>query len=104
MQNKLNVKVGDTVRVITGESKGQEGKILVIDRANSRAIVEGLNKVKKHTKPSASSPQGGIVEKEASLHVSNLMLVVDGEATKVGRKKDDNGKFVRFSKKSGKLI
>tara|TARA_B100000674_G_scaffold452991_1_gene424941 strand:+ start:362 stop:676 length:315 start_codon:yes stop_codon:yes gene_type:complete len=104
MQNKLNIKVGDTVRVITGESKGQEGKILVIDRANSRAIVEGLNKVKKHMKPSASSPQGGIVEKEASLHVSNLMLVVDGEATKVGRKKDDNGKFVRFSKKSGKLI
>ena len=104
MQNKLNIKVGDTVRVITGESKGQEGKILVIDRANSRAIVEGLNKVKKHTKPSASSPQGGIVEKEASLHVSNLMLVVDGETTKVGRKKDDNGKFVRFSKKSGKLI
>ena len=104
MQKKLNVKVGDTVRVITGESNGQEGKILVIDRANSRAIVEGLNKVKKHTKPSASSPQGGIVEKEASLHVSNLMLVVDGEATKVGRKKDDNGKFVRFSKKSGKLI
>ena len=104
MQNKLNIKVGDTVRVITGESKGQEGKILVIDRANSRAIVEGLNKVKKHTKPSASSPQGGIVEKEASLHVSNLMLVADGEATKVGRKKDDNGKFVRFSKKSGKLI
>ena len=104
MQNKLNIKVGDTVRVITGESKGQEGKILVIDRANSRAVVEGLNKVKKHTKPSASSPQGGIVEKEASLHVSNLMLVADGEATKVGRKKDDNGKFVRFSKKSGKLI
>ncbi len=104
MQNKLHINVGDTVRVITGESKGQEGKILDIDRTNLRAVVEGLNMVKKHMKPSASSPQGGIVEKEASLHISNLMLVVNGETTKVGRKKDDNGKIVRFSKKTGEVI
>ena len=104
MQNKLHIKVGDTVRVITGESKGQEGEILFIDRINLRAVVKGLNLVKKHVKPTASNPQGGIEEKEAAIHVSNLMVVINGETTKIGRKPNEDGKIVRFSKKSGEVI
>jgi large subunit ribosomal protein L24 len=104
MQQKLSIKVGDTVKVISGESSGQEGKILSIDRKKMRAIVEGLNMVKKHAKPSAADPQGGIVEKEASIHVSNLMVVHNGQATRVGRKLDAKGNLVRYSKKSGEEI
>ena len=104
MQNKLHIKIGDTVRVITGESKGQEGEILTIDRINLRAVVKGLNLVKKHVKPTASNPQGGIEEKEAAIHVSNLMVVINGEATKIGSKPNEDGKIVRFSKKSGEVI
>lgn len=104
MQKKLHIKIGDTVKVISGESKGQEGKILTIDRKKERVIVEGANIVKKHVKPSASSPQGGIVDKEAGIHISNVMLVVNGEPTKTGRRVADNGKLVRFSKKTGEEI
>lgn len=100
---KFKIKSGDTVRVIAGEEKGKEGKIVSILRNKNRAIVEGVNMVSRHTKPSAQSPQGGIVKKEASLHISNLMLVVKGEATKVGYKVED-GKKVRFSKKTGEVI
>jgi len=101
--NKLKIKSGDTVKVIAGEHKGKEGKIREIFRNKNRAIVEGVNMVSKHTKPSAQSPQGGIVKKEASLHISNLMLVVKGQATKVGYK-IEGGKKVRYSKKSGEVI
>lgn len=104
MQQKLHIKVGDTVKVISGESNGQEGKILTIDRKKSRATVEGVNLMKKHQKPSATDPQGGIVEKEASIHISNLMIVSDGQASRIGRKADKDGKMVRYSKKSGKDI
>jgi large subunit ribosomal protein L24 len=104
MQIKLHIKVGDTVRVISGESKNQEGKVLKIDRSKLRAIVEGVNIVKKHAKPSASDPQGGIIEKEAGLHISNLMVVVNGQPTKIGRKLNENGNLVRYSKKSGEVI
>lgn len=104
MQQKLHIKVGDTVKVISGTSRNQEGKILAIDRKKSRAIVEGVNLVKKHSKPSAQDPQGGIVEKEASIHVSNLMVVVNGQATRIGRKENKEGKLVRYSKKSGEEI
>lgn len=104
MQKKLNIKVGDTVKVISGESRGSEGKILVIDRAKSRVTVEGVNVVKKHVKPSASNPQGGIEEKEAGIHISNVMLVVGGVASKVGRKQGENGKLVRFLKKNGEVV
>lgn len=104
MQQKLHIKVGDTVKVISGEAKGQEGKILSIDRNKMRAIVGGVNLVKKHAKPSASDPQGGIIEKEAGIHISNLMLVVKGQTTRVGRKLDAKGKLVRYSKKSGEEI
>lgn len=103
MQKKLHVKVGDTVKVISGTSKGIEGKILSIDRKKNRAIVEGVNIVKKHVKPSASNPQGGIEETEAGIHLSNIMLVVDGVASKVGRRVED-GKLVRFLKKNGEIV
>jgi len=104
MQTKLKIKVGDLVKVISGDSKGQEGKITSINRTKMRATVEGVNLVKRHTKPSASNPQGGIEEKEGTIHVTNLMLVVAGQATRVGRKENDKGKLVRFSKKSGEVI
>ena len=104
MQQKLHIKVGDTVKVISGESKGQEGSILSIDRKKMRAIVGGVNLVKKHAKPSASDPQGGIIEKEAGIHVSNLMVVVNGQPSRIGRKLNAKGKLVRYSKKSGEEI
>jgi len=100
---KLKIKSGDTVRVIAGENKGQEGKVTKVVIEKNRAFVEGVNMVSKHTKPSAQSPQGGIVKKEASIHVSNLMLVENGETTRVGYRMED-GKKVRFSKKSDKAI
>jgi len=104
MLKKLHIKVGDTVKVLSGESRGQEGKILVIDKKKNRATVEGLNVVKRHAKPSASNPQGGIVEKEAGIHISNLMVVHNGTASRVGRKLHGAGKLVRYSKKSGEEI
>lgn len=104
MSNKLHIKVGDTVTVISGESKGSEGKVLRIDRNKNRVIVEGVNVVKKHIKPSASNPQGGIEEAEAGIHISNVMLVVGGVASKVGRKAGDDGKLVRYLKKNGEVV
>lgn len=104
MAKKLHIKTGDTVKVISGESKGSEGKVLKIDRSKNRVIVEGVNVVKKHIKPSAANPQGGIEEAEASIHISNVMLVVDGVASKVGRKEGDDGKLVRYLKKNGEVV
>lgn len=104
MQKKLHIKVGDTVKVISGEHRGQDGKVLSIDRNKDRVLVEGVNVVKRHTKPDAANPQGGIVEKEAGLHISNLMLVFNNEPTRIGRKKNKDGKLVRFAKKSGEEI
>jgi large subunit ribosomal protein L24 len=106
MQKKLHIKKGDTVVVNTGNDKGQKGRVLEVFTKTSRAIVEGVNMMKKHTKPNAETPQGGIIEKEAPVHISNLMLVdpKSGEPTRIGRRLDDNGKLVRFSKKSGEEI
>ncbi len=105
MKQKLHIKVGDTVKVLAGEEKGKSGKVLEILRAKNRATVEGLNMVKVHQKPSATSPQGGIVEREAGIHISNLMVVDGaGNATRIGRRKNDEDKLVRFSKKSGEEI
>ena len=102
---KLKIKTGDTVKIIAGEEKGKEGKVLRVDREKNRAIVEGLNLVKKHTKPNAQNPQGGIVEKEASIHISNLSLIdpKTKKATRVGFEVRD-GKKVRISKKSNVVI
>lgn len=104
MQKKLHIKVGDTVKVLAGEALGQEGKVLTVDRKSMRATVEGLKMIKKHSKPSAADPQGGIIEKEGTIHISNLMIVVKGEASRIGRKLNKDGKLVRFSKKSGEEI
>ncbi|MGM0621491.1 MAG: 50S ribosomal protein L24 [Bacteroidota bacterium] len=106
MQKKLHIKKGDTVVVITGNYKGQKGRVLEVIRNNDRAIVEGVNLVKKHTKPNADNPQGGIIEQESSIHISNLMLVdpKSGERTRIGRREDDKGKLIRYSKKSGEEI
>ncbi len=101
---KLKVRTGDTVRVITGDHKGQEGKIQKILRDKNKAIVEGVNLVSKHEKPSAKNPQGGIVKKEAAVHLSNLSLIdKKGDSTRVGYRTED-GKKVRFSKKSNEVI
>jgi len=106
MQKKLHIKKGDTVVVIAGNDNGRQGKVLEVIRDKDRAIVEGANMVKKHTKPNAENPQGGIVEQEAPIHISNLMVVdpKTGSRTRIGRKLGDNGKLVRYSKKSGEEI
>ncbi len=102
---KLKIKTGDTVRVIAGDHKGTEGKIVKVDREKNKAIVEGVNMVSKHTKPSAKSPQGGIVKKEAPIHISNLALIdpKSKKATKVGMKVEGDKK-VRVSKQSNQVL
>jgi large subunit ribosomal protein L24 len=106
MNIKIKIKKGDTVKVITGVSKGKQGRVLRIDAEKGRAVVEGANLMKKHTKPNAENPQGGIIEQEAAIHISNLMLIdAKGNATRIGKKIDDKtGKSVRFSRKSGEVI
>ena len=102
---KLKIKSGDTVKVIAGDHKDSEGKVLKVDREKNKAIVEGVNQVSKHEKPSAKNPQGGIVKKEAFIHISNLSLIdpKTSEATRVGFEERD-GKKVRVSKKSNEVI
>ena len=106
MQKKLHIKKGDTVVVIAGNDNGKQGKVLEVIRDKERAIVEGVNMIKKHTKPNAEHPQGGIIEREAPVHISNLMLVdpKTGNRTRIGRRLGSNGKLVRYSKKSGEEI
>ena len=103
---KLHIKKGDIVIVNCGVDKGSEGRVLEVLPESERAIVEGVNMVKKHTKPNAKHPQGGIIEKEASIHISNLNLKdpSTGKATRIGRRLGGNGKLVRYSKKSGEEI
>ena len=102
---KLKIKTGDIVRVIAGDHKGAEGKIVKIDREKNKAIVEGVNMVSKHTKPSAKSPQGGIVKKEAYIQISNVSLIdpKTKETTRVGIRVEGDKK-IRFSKKSNQVI
>ncbi|BDX38245.1 50S ribosomal protein L24 [Tenuifilaceae bacterium CYCD] len=104
--SKLHIKKGDLVYVISGESKGQQGKVLSVLVSKERALVEGVNMVSKHTKPNSKHPQGGIIKKEAPIHISNLMLIdpTTGKPSRIGRKLNDKGKLVRFSKKSGEEI
>jgi large subunit ribosomal protein L24 len=104
MAIKLKIKKGDTVRVITGSHKGTEGTVLSVSRETNKAIVEGVNLVKKHNKPNAQNPQGGITEKEAPIHVSNLSLLTsDGKTTRVGLRVEE-GKKVRYAKKTDEVI
>ncbi len=103
---KLHIKKGDIVKVIAGESKGMTGRVLVVYPQKQRAIVEGVNKIKKHTKPSPKHSQGGIIEMEAPIHISNLMVVDSkGNATRIGRRLDEKtNRLVRYSKKTGEVI
>jgi len=103
---KIKIRKGDLVKVMAGDSKGTQGKITEVILATGRAIVEGANLVSKHTKPNAANPNGGIIKKEAAIHISNLALVdpKTGNTTRVGRKRNDAGKLVRVSKKSGEEI
>ena len=101
---KLKIKSGDTVLVIAGDHKGQQGKVQKVFPDKNKAIVEGVNTISKHEKPSASNPQGGITKKEAPINISNLSLITkDGKATRFGFKEED-GKKVRFSKKSNEVL
>tara|TARA_R110000868_G_scaffold411302_1_gene702924 strand:- start:868 stop:1191 length:324 start_codon:yes stop_codon:yes gene_type:complete len=104
---KLNIKKGDRVKVIAGVSKGQEAKVIRVIRAKSRVILEGdgIRKDSKHTKPNANNQEGGIIKQDAPIHISNVMLLdpTSGEATRVGRRQEEN-KSVRYSKKSGEVI
>lgn len=105
-QTKLHIKSGDTVKILAGNEKGKTGKVLTIFPKRQRAIIEGANMVTKHIKPNASNPEGKIEQKEAPIHVSNLMLIdpSNGEPTRIGRKLNDEGKLQRYSKKTGEFI
>jgi large subunit ribosomal protein L24 len=98
MQKKIKIKKGDTVMVIAGNSKGQQGRVLEVIRDKERALVEGVNMLSKHTKADKNAPQGGIIKKEGPVHLSNLMIVdpASGKPTRVGRRLGEKGKLVRF--------
>jgi len=106
MQSKIHIKKGDNVKILTGNDRGKEGRVLNVDIKKKRAIVEGINIISKHSKPDQANPQGGIVKKEAPIDISKLMLIdAQGNPTKIGRKRDEaTGKLVRYSKKSGEVI
>lgn len=106
MQKKFKIKKGDTVKVIAGSEKGATGKVLGINKKTDRVIVEGANLISKHVKPNAENPQGGIIKQEAGIHISNLMIVDAStkEVTRVGRRLNEDGKLVRYSKKSKEEI
>ncbi|MBR5579401.1 MAG: 50S ribosomal protein L24 [Lachnospiraceae bacterium] len=99
----FKIKKGDTVKVIAGKDKDKEGKVLTVDQKKNKVVVEGINMITKHTKPSAGNPNGGIVQKEAPIDASNVMLVHEGKATRVGFKMEGDKK-VRFAKTTGKVI
>ncbi len=99
----FKIKKGDTVKVITGKDKDKEGKVVLVDRKNNRVVVEGINMITKHTKPSAGNPNGGIIQKEAAIDASNVMYVHKGKATRIGFKLQDNKK-VRVAKSTGEVI
>ena len=99
----MKIKKGDKVRVIAGKDNGAEGKVLSVDVKNHKILVEGINKITKHQKPSQANPNGGIVEKEAPIDISNVMLVVKGKATRVGFRMEGDKK-VRYAKATGEVI
>ena len=99
----MKIKKGDTVKVIAGKDCNAEGKVISVDAKKGRVIVEGVNMITKHTKPSQSNPNGGIVQKEAPIDISNVMLVFKGKATRVGFRMDGDRK-VRFAKATGEVI
>lgn len=104
-QVKLHIKKGDMVQVITGDDKGKKGRVVEVINADKRALVEGINIVSRHTKPNAKNQNGGIIKKEAPVHISNLMVLdKSGTPRRIGRKLNDAGKLVRYTKKSDEII
>ena len=106
MRKKLHIKKGDTVMVIAGDSKGQQGRVLMVDVDKQKALVESVNMVSKHSRPTNKNPKGGIIEKEAPIHISNLKVIDgSGKPTRIGRRLDEKtNKTVRYSKKTGEVI
>jgi len=100
----MHIKTGMTVKVIRGNNRGEEGKVLFAFPKKERVIIEGVNLIKRHTKPSQDNPKGGIIEKEAALHISNLMVVHGGKPTRIGYKKLEDGSKVRVANKTGQEI
>lgn len=101
---KLHIKKGDSVKVLSGKDKAKTGEVVAVNPKDRTAIVKGVNMVTKHRKPDADNPNGSIVKLESPVRVDKLMLVVNGEATRVGRKRNDEGKLQRYSKKTGDFI
>lgn len=105
MFKRLKIKKGDMVVVTAGDNKGKQGRVIEVNRDKDTVIVEGVNMITRHRKPSAQNPQGGIEKKEAGIHVSNVMLMdAKGNVTRVGRRRNENGKLERFAKKTGEAI
>ena len=100
----MKIKKGDTVQIISGNDVGKSGRVIKVFPLKEKIIVEGLNMVKKHTRPTQENPQGGIMEKEAAIHISNVMFVSGSQPTRIGYRILDDGKKVKFSKKSGEVI
>ena len=100
----MKIKKSDTVQVTTGNDAGKTGRVIKVYLDKDRVVVEGVNIVKKHARPTQDNPQGGIMEKEASIHISNIMLIVGGKPTRVGFKSLENGKKVKFAKTTGEVI
>jgi len=100
----MKIKKGDTVQVISGNEVGKSGRIIKIFRTKNKVVVEGLNMVKKHARPTQDNPQGGIMEKEAAIHISNVMFITGKKPTRIGYKFLENGKKVKYAKKTGEVI
>ena len=99
----MHIKKGDTVKILAGDDKGKKGRVIDVDRQKARVFVDGVNLNSKHSKPSAKNPNGGIIKTPGSIHISNVQLLSEGKATRVGRK-EEKGKTVRFAKKTGKTL
>jgi large subunit ribosomal protein L24 len=105
MFKRLKIKKGDMVVVTSGDNKGKQGRVIEVNRDKDTVIVEGINMITRHRKPSAQNPQGGIEKREAGIHVSNVMVLdAKGNATRIGRRKNEEGKLERFAKKTGEAI
>ena len=100
----MKIKKGDTVQIISGNEAGKSGRIIKIFRTKNKIVVEGLNMVKKHARPTQENPQGGIIQKEAAIHISNVMFIADGKPTRIGYKTLEDGRKVRYAKTTGEVI
>jgi large subunit ribosomal protein L24 len=100
----MKIAKGDTVQVITGNDNGKTGRVIKVFLAKDKILVEGINIVKKHSRPTQDNPQGGIIKKEAAIHISNVMLVLDGKVTRVGYRSLDDGKKVKYAKNTSEVI